>query len=336
MTSAERGETVTAEICFSAAGVYVPPMLIFPRKRMNPAFQVGLPPAALVACSDSGWINKELFLKWFKHFVAFSGASPENPVLLILDGHSTHTKNIDLIDKTQKSGVILFCLPPHCSHKLQPLDIAFMKPLSKYYGDEIRKFLRNNPGKVATLAHISSLFGPAYTKAALMTTAINGFEKTGISPLNSDIFGEVDFLASSTTDIELPSEEQEMSQHLPSKDCARYEASASTVECSSNTKRFSPLRNSFQVVSPEEVMPIPKVVGGKKRVSRRRGKTAVLTSSPYKRKLLEEISNKNLKEKKTSTPTELQATPKRGRGRPKLNVPTVVARGRGRPPKFPK
>ncbi|XP_072395378.1 uncharacterized protein [Diabrotica undecimpunctata] len=35
LTSAERGQIVTAEICFSASGTYVPSMLIFPRKRMQ-------------------------------------------------------------------------------------------------------------------------------------------------------------------------------------------------------------------------------------------------------------------------------------------------------------
>ncbi|XP_072384743.1 uncharacterized protein [Diabrotica undecimpunctata] len=43
LTSAERGQIVTAEICFSASGTYVPPMLIFPRKRMQQEFQTGLP-----------------------------------------------------------------------------------------------------------------------------------------------------------------------------------------------------------------------------------------------------------------------------------------------------
>ena len=31
----DRGELVTAEICFSAAGVYMPPLLIFPRVKVN-------------------------------------------------------------------------------------------------------------------------------------------------------------------------------------------------------------------------------------------------------------------------------------------------------------
>lgn len=49
-TSAKRSENVTAEICFSAVGTYVPPMLIFSCKRMNQSFQIGLPPGAQAEC----------------------------------------------------------------------------------------------------------------------------------------------------------------------------------------------------------------------------------------------------------------------------------------------
>jgi hypothetical protein len=62
ITSAKRGETITAETCFSTAGVYMPPMLIFPRKRMQQEFLVGLPPGSWVEVHESGWIQKESFL----------------------------------------------------------------------------------------------------------------------------------------------------------------------------------------------------------------------------------------------------------------------------------
>ena len=62
-----------------------------------------------------------------------SGASKNNPVLLILDGHSTHNKNLELIDLARENGFVLLCLPLHCSHRMQPLDVSFMKQLSTYY-----------------------------------------------------------------------------------------------------------------------------------------------------------------------------------------------------------
>lgn len=35
LTSAERGKNVTAELCVSASGEFLPPLFIFPRQRMK-------------------------------------------------------------------------------------------------------------------------------------------------------------------------------------------------------------------------------------------------------------------------------------------------------------
>lgn len=43
LTSAERGKLVTAIVCFSAAGNYMPPMFMFPRKRTRPELLEGAP-----------------------------------------------------------------------------------------------------------------------------------------------------------------------------------------------------------------------------------------------------------------------------------------------------
>jgi len=44
-----------------------------------------------------------------------------NKVLLILDGHCSH-KSIDTIDLARANGVVIICLPPHKTHRMQPLD----------------------------------------------------------------------------------------------------------------------------------------------------------------------------------------------------------------------
>ncbi|KAJ4437236.1 hypothetical protein ANN_17371 [Periplaneta americana] len=138
LTPAERGNTVTVEICCSVAGNFMPPMLIYPRKRKQQEFEVGLPSGGWAEVNDSGWMTADLFLKWLKKFIAFSTAKKERPVLLLPDGHASHTKSLDVIDLAHNNGVILLCFPPHCSHRLQPLDVAFMRPLSLYYEDEVR------------------------------------------------------------------------------------------------------------------------------------------------------------------------------------------------------
>lgn len=205
ITSAERGQTITAEICMGADGSYMPPMLIFPRVRNKAELMDGGPPGAWAEVHPSGWIQTDLFLKWFDKFIIFSRASKTHKVLLLFDGHVTHTKSLALIDKARDNGIILLCFPPHCTHKLQPLDVAFMKPLSLYYSDEVKKWLREHTKdhRVVTQLQISSLFGKAYLKVSTMTTAINGFRATGIWPVDANIFKEDDFLPSAATDINI-------------------------------------------------------------------------------------------------------------------------------------
>ena len=62
LTSGERGFTTTVVCCFSASGTYtyVPPMMIFKRKRLPDELKIGAP-GSNVCCNDSGWI--EVFKK---------------------------------------------------------------------------------------------------------------------------------------------------------------------------------------------------------------------------------------------------------------------------------
>ena len=82
------------------------------------------------------------------------------------------------------NGVIMLSLPPHCTHRMQPLDVSFFKPLKEYYNRACEAFLRTNVGRRVQVDNVSALFCTAYTKAVTMSTAVNGFRKTGIWPCN--------------------------------------------------------------------------------------------------------------------------------------------------------
>ncbi|KAJ4451710.1 hypothetical protein ANN_03180, partial [Periplaneta americana] len=80
---------------------------------------------------ESGYISKDVFVRWLRHFIDTVRPSKEREVLLLLDGHSTHTRNLDSLDIARENGVIMLALPGHTTHRLQSLDVSCFKHLSK-------------------------------------------------------------------------------------------------------------------------------------------------------------------------------------------------------------
>ena len=85
----------------------------------------GAPAGATSACHPSCWIQKDIFTKWLDYFVHFVQDSADDPVLLIVDGHS-HTKNLHVVDKAREHSVATLSLSPHSTQKMEPLDVGFM------------------------------------------------------------------------------------------------------------------------------------------------------------------------------------------------------------------
>ena len=72
-------------LLWSASAYVLPPMMIYPHKQTSPAnFRKGAVAETLFANSTNGWINSDLFMKWFEFFLA--NIPPTRPVLLIMDG----------------------------------------------------------------------------------------------------------------------------------------------------------------------------------------------------------------------------------------------------------
>lgn len=112
ITSGERGVTTTAVCCANAAGNFVPPLIIFKRKRAKDELRDGAPPGTIFAFNpDSGYINKEIFNLWLQHFVETVKLTPEKKVLLLMDGHASHTKNLEAINYARRHGVVMFSFP---------------------------------------------------------------------------------------------------------------------------------------------------------------------------------------------------------------------------------
>ncbi|CAK8684407.1 unnamed protein product [Clavelina lepadiformis] len=200
ITSAERGKTITAVCAMSAIGNYVPPIFIFPRKRMAMGLLQDAPSGSRGFASPSGWIDSEIFLDWLKHFKKYANPSIDKKVLLILDNHASHL-NLPAIEFARQNGIIMLSIPPHTSHRLQLLDRTFFGPLKTYYNQAIDHWMVTNYGKRVQSSQVCGFFCTAYSKAATVQKAVNGFKSAGIMPFNPDIFDETDFAPSMVTEI---------------------------------------------------------------------------------------------------------------------------------------
>ena len=180
-TSGEKAQ-ITVLACASACGYVMPPMVIYDRKNLKQQLTTGEVPGTVYGLSDKGWIDTELFEQWFDHhFLHY--APPARPVLLLLDGHSSHYQP-SVVRKAAANGVILFCLPPHTTHLAQPLDKSIFSPLKTYWSQECQNYLAMNPGKVVTRQVFSQIFSKAWFRGMTPKNVIAGFKATGVFPLD--------------------------------------------------------------------------------------------------------------------------------------------------------
>ena len=136
---------ITIVGCVSASGICIPPMVIWDRKTLSPELAKGEVPGTLYGLSYSGWMDAGFFKIWFqRHFLRHAPVT--QPLLLLMDGHSSHY----CLDAIKLAGVTLFVLPPNTSHLTQPLDKGIFGPLKLHWREVCHQYLSAHPGRVVT------------------------------------------------------------------------------------------------------------------------------------------------------------------------------------------
>lgn len=137
------------------------------------------------AKSPKGWTDEELGYYWLTEVYEPNSRkliTPGQKRLLILDGHVSHV-NYKFCEYCQRHNIILYCLPAHSTHLLQPLDVGLFGPLQKAYGKAVEDFyLTTNMG----IGHSQflPLYKKARTEAYTKANIQKAFQTTGIWPFN--------------------------------------------------------------------------------------------------------------------------------------------------------
>lgn len=176
-----KSKTITILGCGSAGGVAIPPYFVFPGKRMLPDLLNGSTPGADGTVSDTGWSNRAIFRHYLEHhFLKYLPGGASEPVLLLLDGHKSHV-SVELTEWALSKNIIIFILPAHTSHILQPMDVGIYGPFQKIYNFQCHKFMRSASATI-TRYNVCELACHAYCKAFSSENLQSAFRKTGIYP----------------------------------------------------------------------------------------------------------------------------------------------------------
>ena len=102
---------------------------------------------------------------------------------MLLDGHSSHV-DFYVVQFCAANGILLFRLPPHSSHALQPADRGFFGSFKSNFSKEVTKFTVQYLGVYVTKQTFSGIFTKAYEESCRADIVKGSFRVSGIWPIN--------------------------------------------------------------------------------------------------------------------------------------------------------
>ncbi|XP_074042558.1 uncharacterized protein [Leptinotarsa decemlineata] len=277
VTSAERGTLVTLACALSAAGNTVPPFFIFSRVHFKSHFPRDAPPGSDGSANLSGWMKEVHFIQYIQQ------ASEENPLLLLIDNHDSHSSP-EALNICKDHGVTVLSFPPHFSHKLQPLDRSVYGPFKKYVNTAYNSWMTNRPGATMTIYSIPNIVRTALPLEETPNNIRAGFQVSGIYPFNRDIFPDSEFMV----DNSLPDQETIPNQDVQQTGPSRIAESRTPTPQNSQYLQSSNKVATCSFTDLENWKPFPKAAERKVQRGRTKRKSEILTDTPIKDALKEE------------------------------------------------
>ena len=277
--SGERGLNITMCCRVSATGMALPPAFIFPRVRFASHMLRGAPAGSLGLANPSGWMKQDIFPQVLKHFIDNMTVSKDQPGVLIMDNHNSHI-TLEGVELAKNHGLDLLTLPPHCSHKLQPLDVGVFGAFKKFYSSFCNEWHLSHPGETLPLYYVAGLSNKAFVKSCTLENITSSFRRTGIFPFNSEIFTEDEFLPSTVTD-----QVQNVYSGETNIDASVLDTTEAAVQSTSTPASSNPdcsLEAVPETSLIESITPLPKARPRKIR-RRKRVSSAIITRTPVKK-----------------------------------------------------
>lgn len=184
LPSAQNREMVTVAEAMCGDRSVLPPMIILPGQlHLERWLNNELDGDTLTAVSDTRYINDEIALSWLEQFDKCSAMKQVGRKgLLLMDNHISH-QTFEFLKYAREKGILLYYLPPHATHFLQPLDVVIFQPYKHWHAEAVDAATRTgcyNITKVDFLASLQSIRRQIFEK----NTVRSAFRKTRIIPWN--------------------------------------------------------------------------------------------------------------------------------------------------------
>ena len=177
-------EHITALCAASAAGLPLPPMIIYVPEGQ---YRFEGPDDTLYVTCESSWIVFNLVEKDFSQACGYAAAS------CAIYWWSQISPKFDLC---RQNEITLFCLALHTTHVLQPLDVSVFKLLKGHYSKSVHSLTFAKPSFTVTKREFSRVIQVPFEPAFSITNIKAGFSKCGIYPFNPDAIEHAQMLPS--------------------------------------------------------------------------------------------------------------------------------------------
>ena len=176
---------ITVNVCGNAAGVRLPPFILYKWKHLYSTWTEGGPAGAHYRVSSSGWMEDINYLNWFdkQFYPAVRYLLESGPIILFFDGHFSHM-SIALIKRARDLGIHLFCLPPNTTHILQPLDVSVFGPMKRSWRTILKNYKIPTRAANSTKERFPELIKDLWSRSFTPEHLISGFCAVGLAPFD--------------------------------------------------------------------------------------------------------------------------------------------------------
>jgi len=179
-------ECLTVLFMTNGNGQLPPPMIMFPYQRIPYSISQSIPHGWGIGKSDKGWMTAESFFEYISNI--FHPWLLQNeitrPVILYVDGHCSHL-TMPLSQFCVQNDIELIALYPNATHLMQPLDVAFFRPLKMAWKKMVQEW-RVESGKRLRKEDFGSLLNKSIQTLNVPEIMVNGFRACGLFPFSAD------------------------------------------------------------------------------------------------------------------------------------------------------